>query len=238
MPLRDRSWRRAAPCSSARAASISAIIHGRTFTRTPWRGSNQCSSRLRSRGIMGTFSSRMAESLSDRLAGTVPRSGAGAEIKESRVEAIEGYVRHSLPLLSVRDLLPIVFGGRSINAEPCYTDWIIIVKAHVSRIICFLLTAATMPAHACDPSDFSGMEGWTIAAVTQVRGDFEGCDFDRVIGFDSGWTLTCSEYSYSYSYRPDAVIFAKTMQFRGRSYWMIKALIDDEFYDMQPIPAK
>jgi hypothetical protein len=108
----------------------------------------------------------------------------------------------------------------------------------MNRIISLLFLAATTPALALDASDFSGIEGWTIAAVTQVRDEFEGCDFDRVIRFDNGWTLTCSEYSYSYSYRPDAVIFAKTMQYRGRSYWMIKALIDDEFYDMQPVPVK
>lgn len=108
----------------------------------------------------------------------------------------------------------------------------------MKRILPALLLATAISARAFDASDFSGMEGWTIAAVTQVRGEFEGCDFDRTIRFDNGWRLTCSEYSYSYSYRPDAVIFAKTIQLRGRSYWMVKALIDDEFYDMAPIPAK
>jgi hypothetical protein len=93
-------------------------------------------------------------------------------------------------------------------------------------------------AHAIDASDFSGLEGWTVAAVTNVRDDFEGCDFDKRIRFDNGWTLTCSEYSYSYAYRPDAVIFVKSIELRGRSYWMVKALIDDEFYEMQAIPAK
>lgn len=108
----------------------------------------------------------------------------------------------------------------------------------MNRIISIFFVAAAMPAQGVDASDFSGMEGWTIAAVTQVRGEFEGCDFDRVIRLDNGWTLTCSEYSYSYSYRPDTVIFSKTTQFRGRRYWMIKALIDDELYEMQPVPVR
>lgn len=112
-------------------------------------------------------------------------------------------------------------------------------KARMNRVvISVLLLAATMPAYGFRAFDFFGMEGWTIAAVTQVEGDFEGCDFDRSIRFDNGWRLTCGGFSYTYSYRPDAVIFVKTIQFRGRSYWAIKALIDDQFYEMQPVLAK
>ena len=99
------------------------------------------------------------------------------------------------------------------------------------------LLASTV-AFALDASDFNGMEGWTVAAVTNVRGDFEGCDFDKRVRFDNGWTLTCSTYSYSYAYHPDAVIFAKSVTVRGRAYWMVKALIDGELYDMELIPAK
>ena len=108
----------------------------------------------------------------------------------------------------------------------------------MNRIASLALVLTATSALALDASDFSELEGWTVAAVTNVRGDFEGCDFDKRIRFENGWTLTCSGYSYSYAYHPDAVIFAKTMEFRGRNYWMVKVLIDDEFYDMQPIPAK
>lgn len=104
------------------------------------------------------------------------------------------------------------------------------------------LTAAALigspVAFALDASDFAGLEGWTVAAVTTVRGEFEGCEHSKRIRFDNGWSLTCSEYSYNYSYQPDAVIFAKQFDFRGKSYWMIKVLIDDEFYEMEPIAAK
>ena len=37
---------------------------------------------------------------------------------------------------------------------------------------------------------------------------------------------------------PDAVIFVKTFPYRGVNYWMVKALIDEEFYEMQPIRAR
>ena len=82
------------------------------------------------------------------------------------------------------------------------------------------------------------MQGWTVAAVTQVDGEFEGCDFDRRIIFSNRWVLTCDTYSYSYAYRPDAVIFTKSVRYQSQSYWLVKVLIDDEFYDMQPILAR
>jgi hypothetical protein len=68
--------------------------------------------------------------------------------------------------------------------------------------------------------------------------EFEGCDFDRRIKFDNGWVLTCSTYSYSYSYRPEAVIFVKGFKYQGKSFWAVKALIDDEIYDMEPLPSR
>lgn len=82
------------------------------------------------------------------------------------------------------------------------------------------------------------MEGWTLVAVTTVKEEFEGCDFGKRISFDNGWTLTCSTYSYNYAYRPDAAIFAKNFQHKGRAFWSIKALIEDEFYEMELIAAK
>jgi hypothetical protein len=101
-----------------------------------------------------------------------------------------------------------------------------------------IVLVASTSAKAIDASDFDDLVGYTIVAVTQVNDEFEGCDHDKRIRFDNGWTLTCSEYSYSYAYRPDAVIFAKSFPYRGTTYWMLKALIDDEFYDMEPVRAK
>ena len=110
--------------------------------------------------------------------------------------------------------------------------------AALRKLIFVACLAFPASAFAIDASDLSDMEGWTIVAVTSVEGEFEGCDFDKKIGFRNGWVLTCSDYSYSYSYQPDAVIFAKTFTYKGRSYYSIKALIDDEFYNMEPIPVK
>jgi len=101
------------------------------------------------------------------------------------------------------------------------------------------LASAPSWTQAIDASDFNGLEGWTVSAVTTVSDDeYEGCDFDKRIHFENGWTLRCSTYSYNYAYRPEAVIFTKLVEFGGRSVWMVKALIEDEIYDMAPVPAK
>lgn len=109
-----------------------------------------------------------------------------------------------------------------------------------SYIFCFALLVSLLspPALALDASDFDDLVGWTVLETTQVKDDFEGCDFDKRIRFMNGWVLTCSTYSYSYSFMPQAVIFVKSMTYQGRNFWMVKALIDDEIYDMQPIRAR
>ncbi len=82
--------------------------------------------------------------------------------------------------------------------------------------------------------DFRGMEGWTIIATTQVEDEFEGCDFDKVIKFLNGMALECSTFSYTYSFMPNAVIFAKPAKHKDMEFYQIKALIGDKLYDMSP----
>lgn len=93
-------------------------------------------------------------------------------------------------------------------------------------------------ALAVDVSDFAGMEGWSIVAVTQVDGEFEGCDFDKIIRFMDGTALRCGTFSYTYSFMPRAVIFAKGVSVKGKAFYAIKALIGDKIYNMQPLPEK
>lgn len=81
----------------------------------------------------------------------------------------------------------------------------------------------------------SRLQGYTIISVTQVNGEFQGCDFGKVIRFMDGTALKCSSYSYTYSYMPDAVIFGKTMTHQGKSFAIIKALIEGEIFDMEPV---
>ena len=82
------------------------------------------------------------------------------------------------------------------------------------------------------------MEGWTIISVTQVDGEFQGCEFGRVVRFQDGTAYQCASYGYQYAYSPDAVIFGKTGTFEGRTFLSIKTLIDGELYDMQSVALK
>ncbi|RJT26046.1 hypothetical protein [Buttiauxella izardii] len=86
-------------------------------------------------------------------------------------------------------------------------------------------------AIALDASDFSDLEGYTVAKITKVDGDFEGCEYDKKITLINGWTLTCSTYHYSYSYSPQVAILSRDI---GSGY-SIKAVIGDYVYEMQPI---
>lgn len=87
--------------------------------------------------------------------------------------------------------------------------------------------------------------GYTIVGTKTIDGyrdkdgkksdDFEGCDFDRKIRFDDGTVLTCSSYSYTYAYRPTAVILMKTSEYQGRKMALVVMIVDDEAYDMQAV---
>jgi hypothetical protein len=96
--------------------------------------------------------------------------------------------------------------------------------------------------------DLSSYVGYTIAAAKTITGykdkdgkhsdDFEGCDFDRVIVFDDGTQLVCSSYSYTYAYRPEAVILIKNTEFQGRKVASVVMIVDDDEYDMRPLLSR
>lgn len=68
--------------------------------------------------------------------------------------------------------------------------------------------------------------GWVEQTGTQRKSDtsFEGCNWGRRIVFDDNTYLTCQTYSYSYSYRPDAILLTN-----GTKWIMI---VDNNSYDM------
>lgn len=96
---------------------------------------------------------------------------------------------------------------------------------------CFFIGSAI--AEASD--SLSGLEGYTIVLSSTVSGykdangkredSFNGCEFDRIIIFDNRKILTCATYSYTYSYRPTAIVFSN-----GSSF---KMLVGNTLYDMR-----
>lgn len=83
-------------------------------------------------------------------------------------------------------------------------------------------------------ADLGELVGWTIAAVKTIDGEFQGCEFNRVISFTDGSQVRCMSYNYTYSYMPDAVLFARSIVYKGTKHTLIKMCVEDELYDVSP----
>ena len=92
--------------------------------------------------------------------------------------------------------------------------------------------ALSSPARALDQSE---LVGYTLIEEKTIDGDFEGCDFDKRIVFMDGTYLTCSTYTYTYSYMPTAYIYGRQFQYKGKVLMDVKMVVEDEIYDMSPI---
>lgn len=97
-----------------------------------------------------------------------------------------------------------------------------------------LTIMSAQSAIACEV-DISDYVGWKIIYSGTVTGyidengeeqdNFKGCKYGRVLIIDYHKEVTCTEYSYSYAYRPDIVILSD-----GSS---LEACIDDDIYDVR-----
>lgn len=89
-------------------------------------------------------------------------------------------------------------------------------------LLCCMLSFGAV---ASDLEDLA-KAGYAVIDETTVKGyDFEGCDYGRVIAFNNGLKLQCSEYKYHYSYNPDVYILKNA---RSNDY---KVIIDDEEFE-------
>ena len=83
--------------------------------------------------------------------------------------------------------------------------------------------------------DVSDYVGWQIIYEGTVTGYvdeegkevdvFDGCVYGRILIVDSIYQVTCAEYSYSYSYRPDIVLISNGIS--------LEACIDGDMYDIR-----
>jgi len=109
-----------------------------------------------------------------------------------------------------------------------------------ATVLAFLCCANSVWAGAADA--LSNFVGYTIIATKTIdsfidkgkakKDGFEGCDHDRVIVFTDGTSVTCRTYSYTYSYRPTAVILGKQVTFQGRQVTLLKLIVEDSIYDI------
>jgi hypothetical protein len=66
----------------------------------------------------------------------------------------------------------------------------------------------------------------------QKQDGFEGCEYDRIIVFTDGTGVVCRTYSYTYSYRPDAVLLAKQLSYQGKQFMSLKLIVGNDAYDV------
>jgi hypothetical protein len=83
----------------------------------------------------------------------------------------------------------------------------------------------------CDATELQEIVGYTAVTSSNVSGEFEGADFDKPVRLDNGMIFEFTEYSYTYSYRPDVIVFARSVTYQGRAMTLYKLLIEDELYD-------
>jgi hypothetical protein len=88
-----------------------------------------------------------------------------------------------------------------------------------------IISTRTVNIEPCD------LVGYTCISCSNVKGEFEGADFDKPVILDNGMIFTFNEYNYSYSYRPDVAIFAKNLTYSGKAITLYKLWIEDELYD-------
>ena len=99
----------------------------------------------------------------------------------------------------------------------------------------FVLVASKSAFGSCE-MDVSDYVGWSIVFSGTVTGyidddgkeddSFEGCEYGRRLIIDYDKAVTCTEYSYSYSYRPDIVVLKS-------SYGSFEACIDGDMYGIR-----
>ena len=85
---------------------------------------------------------------------------------------------------------------------------------------------------SCDASDLCDLVGYTVVACSNVVGEFNGAEIDSTVALDNGMRFRFTEYNYSYSYRPDAAVLAKSVTYSGTVMTLYKLQVEDETYDV------
>ena len=88
----------------------------------------------------------------------------------------------------------------------------------------------TVQARLAD--EFNDLVGYAIVASETIE-EFEGCEYGKIIKFQSGLYVICDEYGYQYAYYTDAVILARAITHKGQKVLLCKMLVEDDIYDVE-----
>ena len=116
------------------------------------------------------------------------------------------------------------------------------MKSTLARAAASVLAIIAAAAQAGAADVLSDFVGYTVIASKTIdsfadrgkekKDGFEGCDHDRVIIFTDGTAVTCRTYSYTYSYRPTAVILGQQVNYQGKQLTLLKMVVGDTAYDI------
>jgi len=101
-------------------------------------------------------------------------------------------------------------------------------------------------SQSIDVDKLSDLVGYTIIAATNVKGEFDGADYDKLVRLDNNWIFEFRSYHYHYAYHPVAIVFGKMVtadELRShgikplseKGIVMYKLIIDDDVYDVSRI---
>jgi hypothetical protein len=101
-------------------------------------------------------------------------------------------------------------------------------------------------ADSIDVDKLADLVGYTVLAATNVKGSFEGADYDKLVALDTGLIFEFRTYHYHYAYHPAAIVFGKrtsAQELRTLGLKTVpedgivtyKLIIDDEVYDVNRV---
>jgi hypothetical protein len=99
------------------------------------------------------------------------------------------------------------------------------------RVIAVVVLAIGLSplCQAVSASDLSGLVGYTVVASTNASGELEGADYDKIVKLDNGMVFEFQTYDYFYAYRPDVIVFSKSVSLAsGKPFADYKLIIEDE----------
>ena len=106
--------------------------------------------------------------------------------------------------------------------------------AFVIFMFCLFLQLNSEGESGGSLDDICDLDGYTMISCTNVDGEFEGDSGDIVKLWD-GMKFELEDSHYNYAYSPDVGVFAKKIDFQGKSFISYKLLVEDEIYDASRI---
>ena len=110
----------------------------------------------------------------------------------------------------------------------------------MKKLILVLLIYASASADVF--YELQSMVGWTIIDSKTIvafkepgqakQSGFEGCNGETIIYFMDGSTAQCSSLGLTLDIMPTAIIFGRSMDYKGKKVTLYRMLIDDQMYDI------